>query len=71
MQGSLLQKQLWLDSRSSQEVMLSLWPCLVIYCQGDELLLLGMPYDTLQTVIGIGRDIPCSLSEYGVKYRVL
>ena len=37
---------------------------------GDELLLLGMPYDTLQTVIGIGRDIPCSLSEYGVKYRV-
>lgn len=37
---------------------------------GDELLLLGMPYDTLQTVIGIGREVPCSLSEYGVSYRV-
>lgn len=37
---------------------------------GDELLLLGLPYDTLQTVIGIGREVPCSLSEYGVSYRV-
>ena len=36
---------------------------------GDELLSpVGMPYDTLQEVIGI-RPSPCSLSEYGVKYR--
>ena len=28
----------------------------------------GMPYDTLQEVIGI-RESPCSLAEYGVKYR--
>ena len=37
---------------------------------GDELLLLGMPYDTLQTVIGIGKAGPGSLAEMGVKYRV-
>ena len=36
---------------------------------GDELLSpVGMPYDTLQEVIGI-RPSPCSLAEYGVKYR--
>lgn len=36
---------------------------------GDELLSpLGMPYDTLQEVIGI-RDSQCSLKEYGVSYR--
>ena len=36
---------------------------------GDELLSpVGLPYDTLQEVIGI-RPSPCSLSEYGVTYR--
>ena len=36
---------------------------------GDELLSpVGMPYDTLQEVIGI-RESPCSLAEYSVKYR--
>lgn len=36
---------------------------------GDELLSpVGLPYDTLQEVIGI-RPSPCSLAEYGVKYR--
>ena len=36
---------------------------------GDELLSpVGMPYDTLQEVIGI-RESPCSLKEYGVSYR--
>ncbi len=36
---------------------------------GDELLSpAGMPYDTLQEVIGI-RESPCSLAEYGVRYR--
>ena len=36
---------------------------------GDELLSpVGMPYDTLQEVIGI-RDARCSLKEYGVSYR--
>ena len=35
---------------------------------GDELLSpVGLPYDTLQEVIGI-RQSPCSLSEYGVTY---
>ena len=35
---------------------------------GDELLSpVGMPYDTLQEVIGI-RESPCSLKEYGVTY---
>ena len=34
---------------------------------GDELLSpVGLPYDTLQEVIGI-RESPCSLKEYGVK----
>ncbi len=36
---------------------------------GDELLSpVGLPYDTLQEVIGI-KDSPCSLKEYGVQYR--
>ena len=36
---------------------------------GDELLSpVGVPYDTLQEVIGI-RPSPCSLAEYGVAYR--
>ncbi len=36
---------------------------------GDELLSpVGLPYDTLQEVIGI-RDANCSLREYGVSYR--
>ena len=36
---------------------------------GDELLSpVGLPYDTLQEVIGI-RSSPCSLAEYGVAYR--
>ena len=36
---------------------------------GDELLSpVGLPYDTLQEVIGI-RESPCSLAEYGVRYR--
>ncbi|MBR5023184.1 MAG: methionine gamma-lyase family protein [Oscillospiraceae bacterium] len=36
---------------------------------GDELLSpVGLPYDTLQEVIGI-RESPCSLMEYGVSYR--
>ena len=36
---------------------------------GDELLSpVGLPYDTLQEVIGI-RPSPCSLAEYGVGYR--
>ena len=36
---------------------------------GDELLSpVGLPYDTLQEVIGI-RESPCSLAEYGIAYR--
>ena len=36
---------------------------------GDELLAIsGKPYDTLEEVIGI-RPSPCSLAEYGVRYR--
>jgi cystathionine beta-lyase family protein involved in aluminum resistance len=37
---------------------------------GDELLLLGRPYDTLQTVIGMNHPVAGSLSEYGVTWRV-
>ncbi len=37
---------------------------------GDELLSpVGLPYDTLQQVIGIHGNVPCSLAEYGVSYR--
>jgi len=36
---------------------------------GDELLSpVGLPYDTLQEVIGL-RPSPCSLAEYGISYR--
>ena len=38
---------------------------------GDELLSLGMPYDTLQTVMGLNHQVPCSLREMGVHCRVL
>ena len=38
---------------------------------GDELLSpVGLPYDTLQEVIGI-RPSPCSLAEYGVTYNLV
>ena len=37
---------------------------------GDELLSpVGLPYDTLQEVIGIQKKSPCSLAEYGVTYN--
>ena len=37
---------------------------------GDELLSpVGLPYDTLQEVIGIQKKSPCSLAEYGVAYN--
>ncbi len=36
---------------------------------GDELLALGTPYDTLQTIIGHKKHVPGSLSELGIKYR--
>ncbi len=37
---------------------------------GDELLSpVGLPYDTLQEVIGIHKKGPCSLAEYGVLYN--
>ena len=37
---------------------------------GDELLSpAGKPYDTLEEVIGITKQTPCSLKEYGVTYR--
>ncbi len=37
---------------------------------GDELLSpVGLPYDTLQQVIGIHDKVPCSLAEYGVTYK--
>ena len=40
-----------------------------ILLPGDELLSpVGLPYDTLQEVIGI-RESPCSLKEYGVSYK--
>ena len=38
---------------------------------GDELLTIGMPYDTLQTVIGLNHPTPGSLTEMGVSCRVL
>ncbi len=37
---------------------------------GDELLCLGMPYDTLQTVMGLKRPVPGSLRESGISCRV-
>ena len=38
---------------------------------GDELVTVGMPYDTLQTVIGLNHLTPGSLKELGVNCRVL
>ena len=38
---------------------------------GDELVTVGMPYDTMQTVMGINHHIPGSLTEMGVNCRVL
>ena len=38
---------------------------------GDELVTVGMPYDTMQTVMGINHPTPGSLTEMGVKCRVL
>lgn len=38
---------------------------------GDELVTLGLPYDTLQTVIGLNHPTPGSLAEMGVSCRVL
>ena len=37
---------------------------------GDELLSLGLPYDTLQTVMGLNHPVPGSLQEYGVHCRI-
>ena len=38
---------------------------------GDELLTVGLPYDTMQTVMGINHATPGSLTELGVNCRVL
>jgi len=38
---------------------------------GDELVTLGLPYDTLQTIIGMKRPVPGSLAELGITHRVL
>ncbi|MEG1661831.1 MAG: methionine gamma-lyase family protein, partial [Clostridiales bacterium] len=38
---------------------------------GEELLCLGMPYDTLQTVIGLKREVPGSLRELGIPCRIV
>ncbi len=38
---------------------------------GDELLCCGMPYDTLQTVIGLKKDTPGSLKELSISCRVI
>ena len=38
---------------------------------GDELVCLGLPYDTLQTIIGLKGTVPGSLAEIGVTCRVL
>lgn len=38
---------------------------------GDELLTVGRPYDTLQTVIGLNHSTPGSLKELGVDCRVI
>lgn len=36
---------------------------------GEELVYLGTPYDTLQTVIGHNNNLPGTLSKAGIKYR--
>ncbi len=38
---------------------------------GDELVTLGMPYDTLQTIIGVKEAAPCTLKEMGITHRVV
>ncbi|MCL2496214.1 MAG: methionine gamma-lyase family protein [Clostridiales bacterium] len=38
---------------------------------GDELVTLGLPYDTLQTIIGMKSSVPGSLAELGITHRVL
>ncbi len=38
---------------------------------GDELVTVGMPYDTMQTVMGLNHPEPGSLSELGISCRVL
>ena len=38
---------------------------------GDELVCLGLPYDTLQTIIGLTGAVPGSLAELGVTCRIL
>ena len=38
---------------------------------GDELICLGMPYDTLQTIIGLKGAIPGSLAELGISCRIV
>jgi len=38
---------------------------------GDELVCLGLPYDTLQTIIGLNGAVPGSLAELGISCRVL
>ena len=38
---------------------------------GDELVSLGMPYDTLQTIIGVKEAAPCTLKEMGITHRVI
>ena len=38
---------------------------------GDELLTVGMPYDTMQTVMGLNHPVSGSLAELGVTCRVL
>lgn len=38
---------------------------------GDELLYVGMPYDTMQTVIGLKDAGPCSMREQGIECRIL
>ncbi len=38
---------------------------------GDELILAGMPYDTLQTIIGIKAPVAGSLAEMGIKHKVV
>jgi len=38
---------------------------------GDELVSVGMPYDTLQTVMGLKKNTPCSLAEMGVNCKIV
>ncbi|MCL1817151.1 MAG: methionine gamma-lyase family protein [Clostridiales bacterium] len=38
---------------------------------GDELVCLGLPYDTLQTIIGLKEKVPGSLAEWGITCRII